>query len=280
MMLWTKSDRQPIIRRMIVRQFLPASLVIAVTAVSAEISYEEVIVKDVFDGVEVHNINVRTIAHRDVDITIDGLVDEPVWQEIPAFDRMIVTTPDLRRPSDFPTSNRFIATEQGLYVSSVMEQPTDLIQMRMSRRDWLSDGDRWGFTLDPGGQGMFAYWFGVALGDSIQDGKVLPERRFSSDWDGPWYYKSALTETGWSVETFFPWSIFSLPEQKGPRKIGFAVNRSVAYKDQRFYWPGHPYSSSQFVTALNTMSVERVKPRPLVAAIPYISSTTDAARDE
>ena len=279
-MLWTKSDRQPIIRRMIARQFLPACLVIAVTAVSAEISYEEVIVKDVFDGVEVHNINVRTIAHRDVDITIDGLVDEPVWQEIPAFDRMIVTTPDLRRPSDFPTSNRFIATEQGLYVSSVMEQPTDLIQMRMSRRDWLSDGDRWGFTLDPGGQGMFAYWFGVALGDSIQDGKVLPERRFSSDWDGPWYYKSALTETGWSVETFFPWSIFSLPEQKGPRKIGFAVNRSVAYKDQRFYWPGHPYSSPQFVTALNTMTVERVKPRPLVAAIPYISSTTDAARDE
>ena len=79
---------------------------------------------------------------------------------------------------------------------------------------------------------------------------------------------------------FFPWSIFSLPEQKGPRKIGFAVNRSVAYKDQRFYWPGHPYSSSQFVTALNTMTVERVKPRPLVAAIPYISSTTDAVRDE
>ena len=187
---------------MIARQLSPACFVITVTAVSAEISYEEVIVKDFFDGVEVHNINVRTLLHQDVDITIDGLVDEPVWRDIPIFDRMIVTTPDLRRPSDFPTLTRFIATEEGLYVSSVMEQPTALLQMRMSRRDWLSDGDRWGFTLDPGGQGTFAYWFGVALSDSIQDGKVLPERWFSSDWDGPWYYKSAMAETGWSVETF------------------------------------------------------------------------------
>ena len=247
---------------------------------AAEGSFDQVVVKDVFDGVEVHEINVRTLDHDEVGITIDGIVDEPVWQAIPAFDQMIVTTPDLRQPSDFPTATRFIATEQGLYVSSVMDQPKDLLQMRMSRRDWLSEGDRWGFTLDPGGQGTFAYWFGVALGDSIQDGKVLPERRFSSDWDGPWYYKSAVTKSGWSVETFYPWSIFSLPEQEGPRQIGFAVNRSVAFKDQRFYWPGHPYSSSQFVTVLNTMSIEGVKPRPLLAAIPYVSSTADSARDD
>ena len=142
---------------------------------AAEGSFAQVVVKDVFDGVEVHEINVRTLDHDEVGITIDGVVDEPVWQAIPAFDQMIVTTPDLRQPSDFPTATRFIATEQGLYVSSVMDQPKDLLQMRMSRRDWLSEGDRWGFTLDPGGQGTFAYWFGVALGDSIQDGKVLPE---------------------------------------------------------------------------------------------------------
>jgi len=105
---------------MLARQLVPACLIITVTAVSADISYKDVMVKDVFDGVEVHNINVRTLSHQDVDITIDGLVDESVWQETPSFDRMIVTTPDLRQPSDFPTLTRFIATEEGLYVSSVM----------------------------------------------------------------------------------------------------------------------------------------------------------------
>ena len=252
----------------------------SVAQVAAEITYDEVVVKDVVDGVEVHNINVRTFVHKDVDIKIDGVVDETVWQEIPVFDQMIVTTPDLGSTSDFSTSTRFIATDQGLYVSSVMEQPTELIQLRMSRRDSMSEGDRWGFTLDPGGQGAFAYWFGVGLGGSVQDGKVLPERRFSIDWDGPWYYESALTENGWSVETFFPWSIFSLPKQIGHRKIGFAVWRSIAFKNQRSYWPGHPYSSPKYLTALNTMTVEGVEPRSLLAAIPYISATTDAARDE
>ena len=265
---------------MISRLLFPVILHYCLVSSADEVSYGKVSLKNTLDGVAVHNINVQTRPHEGVAIRIDGSVDEEIWQEIPAFDEMIVTTPDLRVPADFPTATRFIATEQGLYVSSVMEQPVDQIQMRMSRRDWLSNGDRWGFTLDPGGEGSFAYWFGVALGDSIQDGKVLPERRFSSDWDGPWEYKSILTETGWSVETFFPWSIFSLPEKEGTRQIGFAVNRSVAFKDQRFYWPGHPYSSPQFVTALNTMHVEGIKPRPLLAAIPYISSTTDAARDD
>ena len=56
--------------------------------------------------------------------------------------------------------------------------------MRMTNRDDHTDRDTYGVTLDTTGQGEFAYWFAVGLGDTVMDGKVLPERRYTSDWDG------------------------------------------------------------------------------------------------
>ena len=109
-----------IMRRMKISLILLACLLTAGNAAIAELSYDQVVVRDVYNGVEVHDINVRTLPHQEVNITIDGVVDEPVWQRVPPFDQMIVTTPDLGKPSDYPTATRFVATEQGLYVSSVM----------------------------------------------------------------------------------------------------------------------------------------------------------------
>jgi len=252
----------------------------AADLLATDVAYDVATLKGALDGIPMHTINVRTHRHDDAAIELDGIVDEPVWQQTPWFDNMLQSTPGTGEASEYRTETRFIATEKGLYVSSVMYQPPESIIMRMSKRDDLSIGDRWGFTLDPGGEGNFAYWFSLALGDSVQDGKVLPERRYSSDWDGPWYYKTARFDEGWSIETFFPWSIFSLPEREGDRQIGFAVNRSVTYRNNRYYWPGHTYSSPQFVTALNTMNVADIKPRPLLAAIPYVSATSDSARGE
>ena len=88
---------------------------------------------------------------------------------------------------------------------------------RYSRRDDFFDRDTFGVTIDVSGEALAGYWFFVALGDSLSDGKVLPERRFQSDWDGPWLGKSATTDNGWSLELFLPWSMMNMPEVDGPR---------------------------------------------------------------
>ncbi|MBT7369538.1 MAG: hypothetical protein HN816_02765, partial [Gammaproteobacteria bacterium] len=165
-------------------------------------------------------------------------------------------------------------------VSAVMYQPPETVVMRMSKRDDYIDRDTYAVTLDSTGHGEFAYWFIIALGDTVMDGKVLPERRYTTDWDGPWLYKTARFDEGWSAETFYPWSMMSLPEKDGARDIGFAVARQVSHTNERYYWPGHSYSSPQFVTALNTMRVEGVEPRQQYSLIPYLSSVLDEARDD
>ena len=118
-----------------------------------------------------------------------------------------------------------------------MKQPLDSLTKRLTPRDQFIDRDTFGITIDPSGQGLFAYWFIIALGDAVMDGKVLPERRYSNDWDGPWLGKSATHEAGWSVEFYLPWSMLNLPAAEGQRTLGFAASRQVSSRNQRYQWP-------------------------------------------
>jgi hypothetical protein len=74
--------------------------------------------------------------------------------------------------------------------------------------------------------------------------------------------------------------MMALPNVEGPRTIGFAVTRQVSSENARYQWPGHAYSSSRFVSALNQMTVERVKPRKLLSIVPYASETIDQRHDD
>ena len=112
---------------------------------------------------------------------------------------------------------------------------------RLSARDEFIDRDLLGFTIDPGGQGHFAYWFMVALGGSVLDGKALPERRFQNDWDGPWHSATARLSHGWSAEMMLPWSMMGLPRTQGERTMGFAFSRYVAHAGQRYQPMARPH---------------------------------------
>ena len=63
----------------------------------------------------------------------------------------------------------------------------DRLITRLSGRDRRDiKREQIGVTLDTSGEGRYGYWFGVHLGDSVMDGTVLPERKFSDEWDGAW----------------------------------------------------------------------------------------------
>jgi hypothetical protein len=211
------------------------------------------IVEKVLDGIPVHRIAVRSYPDDAVTITVDGHIDEAVWREIPYHDNMIVSIPGTGEPGHYPTEMRIFATARGLYVGAIGRQPVATLVPRMSPRDDFIDRDTFGVTLDTTGEGLFAYWFIVGLGGSLMDGKVLPERNYQRDWDGPWLGASAVRDDGWSAEFFLPWSMMNLPEVEGTRTVGFAVTRSVSHMNERYQWPGHAYTSAQFVTALNQM---------------------------
>lgn len=235
---------------------------------------------ETIDGVPRHAIDIQNFQESEIGITLDGQVDEPIWDRVAFYDEFIVAVPAKGTAGEYPTEMRVFATEQGLYVSAILYQPPDTLVQRLSVRDDFLDRDSFGFTIDASGEALVGYWFIVALGGSVQDGKLLPERNYQRDWDGPWIGKTAVREDGWSAEMYFPWSMMNMPEVPGLRKIGFVATRQVSHKNERYQWPGHPYSSARFLSALNEARVQGVQPVAQLAMIPFAAATLDEANDD
>ncbi|MGE0623729.1 MAG: DUF5916 domain-containing protein [Pseudomonadales bacterium] len=211
---------------------------------------------------------------------LDGVLDEAVWREIPGYDSMRVLIPDTLAVPRHRTLMRYFYTERGLYISMWAEQPPDTLMARLSTRDDFFSRDSVSVTLDTSGAGIYGYWFSVALGDTLSDGKVAPERQYSREWDGPWDGRSAVTEDGWSAEMFLPWSMMAMPGSAGERRIGLYVSRQVGYLDERFGYPALPETGARFMSALQPMSLTDVSPKRQLDVYPYVSSDYDFAEDE
>lgn len=211
---------------------------------------------------------------------IDGVLDEAVWASIPYMDDFFVIEPDTLVPGEFRTEARFFYTEKGLYVGVRSEQPAETLISRLSSRDQFIPRDSISFTIDPGGEGLYGYWFAVNLGGTLQDGTVLPERQFSNQWDGPWKGASAEDETGWNAEFFIPWSIMTMPDTtSSTRNLGIYMSRSVAHKNERWAFPALPRTTSVFLSQLRRMQIEGVNPKQQFTFYPYASTTYDNLND-
>ncbi|MDE0452401.1 MAG: DUF5916 domain-containing protein [Gammaproteobacteria bacterium] len=210
-----------------------------------------------------------------VDIAIDGKLEEPIWQEVAGYDNMVVVEPETLVPTRFRTVARFLYTDRGLYIGVWNEQPPETLISRLSSRDEDISRDGWGITLDTTGEGLYGYWFTVNLGGSVMDGKVLPERNLSSEWDGPWHGATAMLPDGWSAELFLPWSMMTMPPADGERIMGFFARRRVAYINERWGWPALPLSGARFMSALQPMKVPDVAPKRQFNLFPYASAALD-----
>ena len=213
-------------------------------------------------------------------IKIDGLVDEAIWSEIPAFDRMIVSEPDTLEKPTHKTKTRILYTDKGLYVAGEMEQPPDTLVERLSSRDESINRDELGFAIDSSGKGLYGYFFRLALGGSKTDGKIAPEDNLTNQWDGPWVGETAVTDKGWSAEMFIPWSALSMPDEAMDRQISISLLRKVAYMDETYTWPPLPRSQARFISAFKPVPVEGVNPRQQWEVYPYASATSDEIRNE
>jgi len=223
---------------------------------------------------------IKSVA-SDVHIKIDGRLDEPHWQTVPTIGTFVTVEPDTLAPEKYATRMKVFYTEKGLYVGFDMDQPRNTLVSQLSSRDQRQlNRDAVFITLDSSADGHYGYWFGIALGDSLMDGTILPERRYASDWDGPWRGATAVTDTGWSAEMFLPWSMLSMPKLEHHRTIGVYASRKVAHLSERWGWPGLPETRPQFMSVLDKVQVQGIAPVQQYNIFPYVSATGDNIKDE
>ncbi|MAR28667.1 MAG: hypothetical protein CMD51_03865 [Gammaproteobacteria bacterium] len=215
-------------------------------------------------------------------ITIDGRLNESIWSNLPNVGKFVVLEPDTLADVPHATNIKLAYTDKGLYVGADLEQPKDTLIRRLSGRDVFFglNRDSINLTLDTSGEGLYGFWFGINLGDSLMDGTVLPEYRYSNEWDGPWRGASTETDTGWSAEFFIPWSAISMPSAGDVRNMGIYMSRKVAYLDERWGWPALPNTQPKFLSVLQPVELKGIAPRQQYNIYPFAAVTRDGIDDE
>jgi hypothetical protein len=221
-------------------------------------------------------ITLPSYQESNLNMNIDGKLDEPVWHEFAGVDDFRVVDPDTGAVPRYHTLVKMFYTERGLYASFRMEQPAEtLVRWYSGRDEGRLNRDNVGVTIDTSGEGRYGYWVNLALGGNQIDGTVLPERQFSGDWDGAWYGGTQITPEGWNAEIFLPWSQVAMPKETGLRTVNAYASRKVASLNERYAVPDLPFTQPLFMSALQPLLLDNVDPQQQWSVFPYVSATQD-----
>ena len=178
-------------------------------------------------------LTTASIGHAE--LVIDGLVDEPEWQQAQVFNEFVVTQPFTRARADYPCEARMLGTPEGIAVAFVVTQPRDVPRQRaQTPRDADIPGDRVNLFIDFNADGVTAYNFTVGLSGAVQDATLTNENQYSPDWDGEWQHAVHEEEDRWTVEMLIPWSTAAMHDSKSEtRTVAVIFDRVLGANSQR-----------------------------------------------
>ena len=180
-------------------------------------------------------------------ISVDGRLDEPIWQRAVAATDFIQQDPDLGSPATERTEVRIVFSRTTLYIGVTCydSEPENLRGNTMQRDGSLAADDRFIWSFDPFLDGRTGYAFEVnpsgAMGDSLISPTLstvsgVPTGGLARAWDGIWYAQVEKSEIGWTVEIEIPFRTLSFD----PNAPAWGANfqRTVRRLNEESLWTG------------------------------------------
>lgn len=177
----------------------------------------------VFFSIPAHaGIQAHQIVHKSDAPSIDGKLDEAIWQTAVPHDRFYQTQPFDKVAAHVRTEVRLMYDERYLYVGIKGFEPDPAaIRESFSRRDKISiDQDFFGLYIDPASAHKAAQVFYVNAGGGVMDGiysdmsgdDTAPDYEFdvaTARFDGGWSaeYRIPFASIAYDKNSKTPWSI-------------------------------------------------------------------------
>ncbi len=180
------------------------------------------------------------VPHVQAQIKVDGVLDEPVWQQARKVDLGYEIRPGENTPASVKTTAYIAENGEHLLLAFVAEDP-DPKQIRafLRDRDSAYNDDFVGIILDTFDDTRRAYEFFVnplgAQMDLIQDDNTGNE---DDSWDGLWESQGRITDTGYVVEIEIPFSTLRFHSSADVQNWGARFLR-IRPRDQRYQLADH-----------------------------------------
>jgi Domain of unknown function (DUF5916)/Carbohydrate family 9 binding domain-like len=170
-------------------------------------------------------------------ITIDGVLDEPIWSVAPKIGNLVQRQPASGQAPTEPTDVTLLYDRDHLYVGIVAHdsEPQRVIGTQMARDASLNSDDRIEILLDTFRDQRSAFYFATNPSGALVDGLVA-SGQLNADWDAIWNVRTGRTAQGWIAEFAIPFKSLSFPA--GRTVWGFNIARHVYRKLEEDRWSG------------------------------------------
>jgi hypothetical protein len=170
-------------------------------------------------------------------ITLDGVLDEPMWRTAPTIGELTQRQPDEGHPPTQRTDITLLYDQDHLYVGVVAHdsEPHRVIGTQMARDVSIASDDRVEILLDTFRDQRSAFYFATNPAGALVDGLVA-NGQLNADWDAIWDVRTRRTEEGWTAEFAIPFKSLSFPSTG--TVWGFNVTRHVYRRLEENRWSG------------------------------------------
>ena len=219
------------------------------------------------------SITIVKIAEK---ITIDGKLNEPIWQELAVAKDFYISTPVDSGYAKSKTETRICYDDKNIYVSAICydEIEGDYIIQSLKRDFNYNSSDAFSFILDPFDDYTNGFSFAVNPYGVQTEGLIQGGGNFgvNNTWDNIWFSKTTRLKDKWIVEMAIPFT--SIRFNEGNTKWNVNFTRNDLKRNESSSWAAVPRNFN--ITALNycgTMNWDAPtkKAGKNVAIIPYVS---------
>jgi len=167
---------------------------------------------------------------------IDGILDDEVWQHVPASGDFLQVEPNEGEPATEKTTVQIVYDDEALYVGVMCyDSEPDKIVARLARRDGWVEADRVSIDIDAHHDHQTANWFMVNAAGVKSDGQIYNDTCKDGSWNGIWEAKTAIHDQGWSAEYRIPYHTLRF-SPKEEYVWGMHLGRYISRKNESDQW--------------------------------------------
>lgn len=217
--------------------------------------------------------------------TIDGRLDESVWQQAPVQGNFIQREPRYGQPASEKTEFRVLYDEKRLYIGvwAFDSQPDRIMGSEMKRDAGLNKGDQIKINLDTFHDHRNAFYFSTNPLGAYKDANTVENgRTINYDWNAVWETRTSRDDRGWYVELAIPLSQLRFHTSVDEAVWGLNLCRILFRKNEESYWVPFPreWGPSGFARVSNAgvlAGLSGLPARRRVELVPFALPT--ASRD-
>lgn len=208
-------------------------------------------------------------------LTIDGILDEPVYSQVKPAKDFVQLQPYNGKPSLQPSEVYFFYDQTAIYVGAMLyDSAPDSIFNYLTQRDNIGMSDYFGVYIDPYNQGQLAYGFFITPAGVQVDIKAVKSDGDNEDsnWNAVWESKTRITDKGWVVEMRIPFSALRFSEKTG-KTWGMNMFRNIRRYNSNNSWNMVDRNVSGFIHQQGQLTgIKDIKPPVRLSFSPYLAT--------